>query len=349
MQGGSVKPILLLAVLTALSVTADLPSKLYTHAGHLVAVEPGRRLNLRCLGEGHPTVMMESGFGDTSMTWRKVQGQVAQITRACSYDRAGLGFSDAGRRPSTALNAADDLHRLVAAAGIQPPFVLVGHSAGGLYATVYAGLYGADIAGMVLVDPAFAEQDHEMDTQIMTAQERAVAKAEVLSLIADLKACAVLAHQGKLGPNTTSPANCLRKDPDPILNAEAIRESIRPKTQDALLSEALNFTVHVEGDYSESALEAVRIRHDFQAMPLIVLTRGTAPKPSMVSEETYSAREAALRAGHDRLAGYSTAGESLVIPNSSHYIQLDQPQAVIDAVHKVVEQARQRGPGTVAN
>ena len=339
-----VKLALFSIALAALGATGSLPSKLYTHAGHLVAVEPGRRLNLRCMGNGQPTVVMESGLWDTSMTWRKVQGQIATFTQACSYDRAGLGFSDPARRPSTALNAADDLHRLVAAAGIQPPFVLVGHSAGGLYATVYAGLYTSDVAGMVLVDPAFAEQDHEMDTQIMTAQERALAKAEVLSLISELKTCAVLAHQGKLNPNTVSPPNCLRKDADPVLNAELIRESTRPKTQDAVLSEAQNFSVHVEGDYSESALEAVRIRHDFQSMPLLVLTRSTAPTPSVMSEATYSAREAALRAGHDRLAGYSSAGQSRVVPDSSHYIQLDQPQAVIDAVRSVTEQTREHGP-----
>lgn len=344
--GRAVKPALLLAAVGALSATGSLPSRVYTHAGHLVAVEPGRRLNLRCMGNGQPTVVLESGFGDTSMSWRKVQSQISQFTRACSYDRAGLGFSDAARRPSTALNAADDLHRLITVAEIQQPFVLVGHSVGGLYATVYAGLYGADVAGMVLVDPAFAEQDHELDTQIMTAQERALAKGEVLSLIADLKNCAVLAHQGKLGTNTVSPANCLRKDPDPVLNAELVRESARPKTQDALLSEAHNFRVHVEGDYSESALEAVRIRHDFRDMPLIVLTPGTTPKSPLLSDETYSAREAARRAGHDRLAGYSSAGRSMVVPNSSPYIQLDQPQSVIDAVHSVVEQARKRSPAT---
>ena len=310
------KPVLLLlAAVAALSPTGSLPSRLYTHAGHLVAVEPGRRLNLRCLGAGQPTVMLESGLSDSSVIWRKAQGQIAQFTQVCSYDRAGLGFSDAARRPSTALNTADDLHRLVTAAGIQRPFVLVGHEAGGLYATVYAGLYESDVAGMVLVDPAFAEADHEMD-----AQERAQARSEVLSRLAELKTCAVLAHQGKLNSNTPSPAHCLRTDPDPVLNAELIRESIRPKTQDAWLSEVQNFRVHVAGDYSESALEAMRIRHDFQGMPLIVLTSGT-------TEDA-------------RLAGYSSAGQSVAVPDSGHYIQLDQPQAVIDAVHSVVDRAR---------
>lgn len=338
------KPVLLLAAIAALTVTGSLPSKLYTHASHLVAVEPGRRLNLRCLGTGQPAVIMESGLGETSMAWRKVQGQIAAFTQACSYDRAGLGFSDAARRPSTALNAADDLQRLVAAAGIPQPVVLVGHSIGGLYVTVYAGLHGAGVAGMVLVDPAFAEQNHEMGTQIMSAQERASARSAVLSQIAELKTCAVMAHQGKLGPNTVSPPDCLGRDPDPTLNAELIREFVRPKTQDALLSESQNVRVPVEGDYSESALEAVRIQHDFQNMPLIVLTHSTAPYSTTMSEETNSAREAAWRAGHDRLASYSSAGQSIVVPDSGHYIQLDQPQAVIDAVHTVIEQARRRGP-----
>jgi len=317
-----VKPVLLLlAAVAALSAGDSLPSKLYTHAGHLVTLEPGRRLNLRCLGNGQPTVMLESGLWDTSMVWRKVQGQIAQFTRVCSYDRAGLGFSDAARRPSTTLNSADDLHRLVTAAGIQRPFVLVGHAAAGMYATVYAGLYESDVAGMVLVDPAFPEQDHETDTQ----SEVLPARSEALSIMAEWKTFAILAHQGKLSPGTS---HCLHNDPDPVLNAELIRESLRPKTQDAWLSEAQNFLVHVAGDYSESALEAMRIRHDFQDIPLIVLTRDQASD--------------ALRTGQDRLAGYSSAGQSRVVSSSSHYIQLDQPHAVIDAVHSVVDEARGR-------
>jgi pimeloyl-ACP methyl ester carboxylesterase len=338
-----VKPVLLLlAAVAALTTTGSLPSKLYTHAGHLVAIEPGRRLNLRCLGNGQPTVMLESGLWDTSMAWRKVQGQIAQFTQACSYDRAGLGFSDASRRPSTALNSADDLHRLVTAAGIQRPFVLVGHSAGGLYAAVYAGLYTTDLAGMVLINPAFAEQDYELESQVLTPEGRALAKKLSLALMANLKNCAVLAHQGKLNSNTPPPAACLRTDPDPVLNAELLRESIRPKTQDALLSEAQNFTVHVAGAYSESAREAMRISHDFQDMPLIVLTRDIPPQDPSDSDETSQAREAALRTGHERLAGYSSAGRAEVVPNSGAYIQLDQPQAVIDAVRAVIDQARRR-------
>ncbi len=117
----------------------------------LVDIGGGRKLNLFCQGGG-PVVLMETGFSDTTMTWRKVQAQIVTFATACSYDRAGLGFSDAADHPSDLVNNAEDLERLIKAAGLERP-VLVGHSLGGLYVGYYARTHPGQVAGLVLVDP----------------------------------------------------------------------------------------------------------------------------------------------------------------------------------------------------
>ena len=116
----------------------------------------GQRLFLRCLGEGTPAVIFDAGLGDTADEWLGVQHVVAEFTRACAYDRAGLGHSGPGkeRRPRTAERMVDELHALLAAAEVPAPYVLVGHSAGGLVMQLFAARYPAEVAGLVLVDSA---------------------------------------------------------------------------------------------------------------------------------------------------------------------------------------------------
>jgi pimeloyl-ACP methyl ester carboxylesterase len=141
-----------MATATAADAPTVIDNPAYAKAQQLLEVAPGRRLNLYCVGTGSPTVIFEAGMGDEAGTWGLVQPMVAAHVRACSYERAGLGFSDPANRPGTAANAVDDLHHLLAAADIKPPYVLVGHSYGGMIVRLYADLYPRDVAGMVMVD-----------------------------------------------------------------------------------------------------------------------------------------------------------------------------------------------------
>src|SRR5205823_3156829 len=112
----------------------------------------GHRLYLHCAGEGQPTVLLDSGMSSTTESWTEVQPGVAAFTRVCSYDRAGLGRSDPGPAPRTGGQMVAELHALLRNAAIPGPYVLVGHSFGGLNMQLYAGRYPEDVAGMVLVD-----------------------------------------------------------------------------------------------------------------------------------------------------------------------------------------------------
>lgn len=127
-------------------------------AGHLVEVS-AHKMFLNCMGNASgPTVILEAGSGDSSEVWSAVQNQVAQFAHVCSYDRLGLGKSDKLAAAHTTDQIVDDLHQLLQAARLPPPYVAVGHSIGGIYVRKYAALYPSEVVGMVLLDSAHEEQ-----------------------------------------------------------------------------------------------------------------------------------------------------------------------------------------------
>jgi pimeloyl-ACP methyl ester carboxylesterase len=132
--------------------------RLYASPGRWVAIGRGCNLYLVEEGCGEPTVLFEAGIAATNLNWRHIQEAVAQFTGTVSYDRGGLGWSSPCRTARTPANIARELHQMLQCAGIMPPYVLVGHSFGGLVMRRYALLYPGDVAGMVLVDPMRCEE-----------------------------------------------------------------------------------------------------------------------------------------------------------------------------------------------
>ena len=146
--------VVLLGVVGAVyeSVAEAADARAYPAPGRLVDVG-GYRLHVNCLGTGSPTVVIDSGLGDWSASWRSwVQPEAAKATRVCTYDRAGMGYSESGPLPRTAAHFAQELHTLLQHADIPGPYVLVGHSAGGLTVRVFADAYPAEVVGVVLID-----------------------------------------------------------------------------------------------------------------------------------------------------------------------------------------------------
>jgi pimeloyl-ACP methyl ester carboxylesterase len=134
------------------TVKAPRVAPLAEGSGTLVAIGGGRSLYLECVGSGSPTVVLEAGFGADTFSWRDVQPQIGRRTRTCAYDRAGTGNSVAPPGVRDARDEIADLRRLFARARIEPPYVLVGHSYGGVLARVFAHLYPTETAGLVLID-----------------------------------------------------------------------------------------------------------------------------------------------------------------------------------------------------
>jgi pimeloyl-ACP methyl ester carboxylesterase len=129
--------------------------------GRLVDVG-GHRLHLWCTGAGEPSVILESGLGGSTVSWGFVQPEVARFTRVCSYDRAGLGYSDPGPSPRTTRRIVRELEQLLDRSGITRPLVLVGASSGGFTARLFASERADRVAGLVLVDASHEDQAHDV-------------------------------------------------------------------------------------------------------------------------------------------------------------------------------------------
>lgn len=142
----------MLAGLFYQTISAAIDRRLHLPPGKLVDVG-SHRLHILVKGHGSPTVVCESGLMATVLTWRSVQRELAGLTRVVCYDRAGLGWSDAGPRERSAENVVNELRTLLSCAEIPPPYVLVGHSFGGLTMRLFAARYPEEVAGTVLVDP----------------------------------------------------------------------------------------------------------------------------------------------------------------------------------------------------
>ncbi|HEY1659767.1 MAG TPA: alpha/beta hydrolase, partial [Candidatus Sulfotelmatobacter sp.] len=140
----------------------------------------GYRIHIDCLGHGSPAVILDSGLGDSFISWEKVQPKIAQFTRVCSYDRAGLGYSDSSPRPRTSRDMAEGLHVLLQKSGIPSPYILVGHSMAGYNVRIYQNLYPAEVVGMVLVDASHPEQAKRFPAELRDLDKTWIREEEFL-------------------------------------------------------------------------------------------------------------------------------------------------------------------------
>ncbi len=113
----------------------------------------GHQIHLRCSGQGQPSVVLDAAALSTSAEWAWVQRDVSRLTRVCSFDRSGLGYSEAGDAPYDPARAPGELHAALEQAGVRAPYLLGGHGLGAAFAEMYAGQYASDLVGLVLIDP----------------------------------------------------------------------------------------------------------------------------------------------------------------------------------------------------
>jgi pimeloyl-ACP methyl ester carboxylesterase len=297
---------------STLAVTAD---SAYAHPQQLVEIEPHRHLNMYCIGTGAPSVIFESGLGNGIPVWRRVQPEIAKQTRACAYDRAGVGFSDPARRAGTSANIVDDLHRLMRRASIRPPYILVGHSYGGMNVVLYADLYPREVAGIVLVDPALENQVRHIRRYFPTYDE-----SFVQPTLQNQRNCVAAATVDIVsGTKPSYDDNC---------------PAISPTNQRATLSENESIMTGQSGEQLRAA------RRSFRNMPLIILAIPLGPQP-LVPDETQAMQDA-IHAARGReleaLARRSSKGVVRFVPDTGHYIQMDQPSVVVDSIRELLNQ-----------
>jgi len=302
----------------------------YIRPARLVDIGHGRQMDILCVGQGTPTVIFDAGLGDQIRAWATVQPQISRRTMACSYDRAGLGFSDPSARPGTSANAVDDLHSLLLAAAVKPPYVLVGHSLGGMYVRLYADQYPAEIAGMVLVDPVSEEQGRRytaLDLSTKTLNDQYVAWIHSECIPASAKG---------FDRSSEIYKRCVG-GPDPHFSSE-FNKALADNQSTAVHFQAVwSEWVHV---FTTSSDQVRAARRTFGGMPLIVLSR--APF-ALQPNETQAMRDAKNRLWmelHDDLARLSTRGVNRVVEGAGHYIQFDRPEAVVGAVFEVLRETQ---------
>lgn len=327
---------------------ADAPANAYEHPQWLVALPVGRRLNLFCTGSGEPVVILEAGGGEDSLTFRRVQGRLSSLTRVCSYDRAGIGFSDPSDAPSTAEHIVSDLHALIAAAGIPTPFVFVGHSNGGLYGRLYAAEYPDDVAGMVFIDPNSVGLDMAAEG-VLNAVHLKKWRTSDQADIAQARQCVALAHSGALARNPKARAACLDDPPnaDAALHRVLNEQMSRPSEQEAYLSETVDTYPQPDGSLPNAELAIQRVTFDFKDKPFIVMS-GTNEQGALPAVLRAKVRKAML-ANQADLAAHSTRGRQVFVNVTTEDIQLTQPDAVARYVTEVVQEVRARAasaPGT---
>jgi pimeloyl-ACP methyl ester carboxylesterase len=272
-------------------------------------------MNVYCLGRGSPTVVLDSGIGGGMADWSKVHKDLSRITRTCAYDRAGYGFSDPGPMPREAAAIATDLSSLLKAANIRGPYVLVGHSAASLNIRLFANWRFDDVTGMVLVDPSGDFQRTRFEAAVpRLSDERLNAGPDRFA------ACLAVARRALLIKNSDLYRGCRENDPARLET---------PGSESAALDAA-------------SSAQNLITQRKYGALPLIVLTRDQTPSPGFTEAEL-AAHYAVWSGIHEEFAALSTVGQRRTVAGAGHYIQNDNPKAVIGAVHEVVIAAR-RGP-----
>lgn len=328
---------------TGVSRTAvtDVPASAYEHAQSLIPLPDGRRLNLFCMGTGTPVVILEAGGGDDSLSFRRVQGRLSAVTRVCSYDRAGMGFSDPSDVPSTASHAVSDLHALIRQASIPLPVVLAGHSDGGLYVAFYAAEFPQDVAGLVLIDPdsfGLDEAARKVLDQPWLDQWRAGTRNE----IGQARTCVALAQSGALNKAPARYPDCMDNPPnaDPVLHRLLDAQLARPSEQEAISTETQDTDPPPDRDLSDAELAFQRFHFDFGDKPIIVLS-GTNELGGLPASQRAKVTKAML-ANQAAMAAYSTQGRQILVDSTSEYLQTYYPDVVVRAVAEVVRKVRAR-------
>lgn len=315
-----------IVVFSVLAVAAAQPPP----PGELVDVG-GHSLHMLCLGEGSPTVVLETGLGDGSINFRSLQTRLAHYTRTCAYDRAGYGWSEPGPEPRDLASIASELETLLAGAGEEGPYVLAGHSIGGLYALGFAAQNPDDVAGVVLIDSSHPNQMDEL---------RAV--PEVIDVqnmeIEGLAGIVAMAEEGSL------PADLVRPNAPPVL---------RPDLQDQwaqLFVQAKQLKAAVaEYEAIDTTMDQAAGSLDLGDTPVIVLSRGVGLEGQLPADAL-----AALSLTPDVLQRFddiwahlqadlldvSTDSKQVTAEQATHYVYYQAPALVEAAIRELVREAR---------
>ena len=312
-----VRSVLLMALLASVASAQSTP--IPPAPGRLIDVG-GRKLHLLCSGEGSPTVVLEAGASSFAIDWTLVQREVARTNRTCSYDRAGMGWSDP-TAPENRASAAADLHTLLERAGERAPFVLVGASRGGLLVRSYLLAYPDEVVGFVFVDPSTEDRLFTM----LNGQGIAIAELTAEQLATTFPKAAV--RVPRRNPQRGTPFDKL--PPDLYDIRVRLDEKLIAAVPDSVGPEAVAASQEAERAMLAELLATRKTPDPLGSRPTVVLTRG---------DEKNEGREGS----HAALAALSTNSRHSIVAGAGHEIHLFEPSAVVAAVADVVRAVREK-------
>jgi pimeloyl-ACP methyl ester carboxylesterase len=299
----------------------------------------GRTLNLYCSGEGTPTVILETGGNSPGYEWLLQQSRMAGFTRACWYDRAGVGWSDPPSSPRTSASVARDLHEALGRAGVLPPYVMAGGSVGGEYVRIYTARYPTDVAGLVLIDSAVPDQ-HEPDFLLSPLNRMSGSTRHLI--------CMALPAMTRLGIIRFA-ASRERRPPSPdftpeqndtLAKLEAQPKAFRTDAEQACAATHEGRVVPRTGGGNPDIDTAVRNAGSLGDRPLVVLTAGRYWAPDGFEKEAAEYHDIWVHRLQASLARLSTHGRQVVVDADHGMTQA--PGSIAIAVQQVVDEVRSK-------
>ena len=289
----------------------------------------GRSLNIFCTGTGSPAVILDTGGDNPGLAWEDTRAEIAKFTRACSFDRAGIGWSDSGPYPRTSAAMSSDLHELLVRAGISPPYVVAGGSIGGLNARVFAGMYPKDTAGVVLDDAAHEDEPLRAPKVFLASYRAPPALWRPIHILFGTAREIGLLRLANPSPNSG-------KNESQMTREELIAEL---KCQPKSIVNNVDAGMVLDESYAEARSIA-----SLGDMPLIVLTAGKASDfgDAELNRQAEAYQQVWAHEIQPKLAKLSTRGRQIVVPDATH---TTIPQGIIvKATRDVVNEARQVPP-----
>ena len=319
---------LLGAVYQTLGTRRD--GKVYPPPGRLVDLG-SHRLHLLESGHGSPTILLEAGLMSTVLSWSDLQRELSRSFRVVSYDRAGLGWSDLGPMPRTADRIVDELHAMLERAAIPPPYVLVGHSFGGLTMPLFAARYPEEVAGIVLVDPVVPAEwnpPSEHDRKLTRIGAKVCRRAAFLARIGLIRFVAFLLTTSAKKPASYLVRLISRGTPDEAGSVSSPWFSALPANEKAMASVFWvqpKFALTIASQLENLPVSAARVGQldKFCDKAVVILSARTAPE--------------GRRKEHAAMAGRLPLGDHVLAGNSNHWIMQEEPDLVIRAIEKVVK------------
>jgi pimeloyl-ACP methyl ester carboxylesterase len=333
-------------------------STAYLMPQHLAHIGQGRAINLVCLGQGSPTILLAAGLDGWSFGWGPVQPALARETRVCAWDRAGYGFSSPSAEPQDVLHTTKDLERALKSADIRGPYLIVGHSTGAFESLLFADQHRQSVIGMVLVDPDIPDRAavEERLAPLFATMRRGFGER----LLKQLQKCAAGLRDRTVKPGTPEFDRCTAARGVPPIFPRLQAAMARLNADPARLLTQLSANKESYADHNSR--EVANPQRRYGDMPLIVLTAGRDEATILsalatLPPDTPGARtpeeRAQLRAqiapflrdgwaaAHDAYAATSTRGRRQLV-DSTHNMIVEKPDVVIAAIIEVLKESRAR-------